>query len=73
MASGAYANMEAVASGKADLSIFVRVRRRDGGEEVVPDELPAGVGAFLFGEGECLFWMNRSCPLFERDHVTAAD
>lgn len=73
MASGAYANMEAVASGKADLSIFVRVRRRDGGKGVVPDGLPAGVGAFLFGEGECHFWMNRSCPLFEHDHVTAAD
>ena len=48
MASGAYANMEAVESGKADLSIFVQVRRRDGGEEALPDELPAGVGAFRF-------------------------
>ena len=73
MASGAYANMEAVESGKADLSIFVQVRRRDGGEEALPDELPAGVGAFRFSEGECRFWMNRSCPLFECDRVTAAD
>lgn len=73
MASGAYANMEAVESGKADLSIFVQVRRRDGGEEALPDELPAGVGAFRFSEGECRFLMNRSCPLFECDRVTAAD
>ena len=73
MASGAYANMEAVESGKADLSIFVQVRRRDGGEEALPDELPAGGGAFRFSEGECRFWMNRSCPLFECDRVTAAD
>ena len=64
---------EAVESGKADLSIFVQVRRRDGGEEALPDELPAGVGAFRFSEGECRFWMNRSCPLFECDRVTAAD
>ena len=70
MASGAYANMEAVESGKADLSIFVQVRRRDGGEEALPDELPAGVGAFRFSEGACRFWMNRSCPLFACDRVT---
>lgn len=30
-------------------------------------------GAFRFSEGECRFWMNRSCPLFECDRVTAAD
>ena len=27
----------------------------------------------LASEGECRFWMNRSCPLFECDRVTAAD
>ena len=49
-----------VESGKADLSIFVQARRRDGGEEALPDELPAGVGAFRFSEGECRFWMKFS-------------
>lgn len=73
MASGAYANTEAVAGGKADLSIFAQVRRRDEEGEVLPAALPAGVGAFPFAREECRFWMNRSCPLFEEDRVRAAD
>ena len=46
---------EAVESGKADLSIFVQVRRRDGGEEALPDELPAGVGLFALARANVVF------------------
>lgn len=46
MASGAYVNMEPVAVGKVDLSIFAQVRRygADGGAAL--EALPPGVGAF---------------------------
>lgn len=73
MASGAYANMESVASGKVDLSIFAQVRKYGAEGEAVLEELPPGVDAFPLATGECRFWMNRSCPLFERDRVQAAD
>ena len=73
MASGTYANMESVAQGKADLSLFARVRNRDALQAPPLDDLPSGVGAFPFATEECRFWMNRSCPLFEHETVRAAD
>lgn len=71
-ASGTYANVESVTSGKVDLSIFVRVRHPDD-DELQPVAMPEGVSSFHLMTGECRFWMNRSCPLFERERIEARD
>lgn len=72
-ASGTYANVESVANGKVDLSIFARVRRRGCRDVPALSAMPEGVAGFYLMTGECRFWMNRSCPLFDRGSIAARD
>ena len=72
-ASGTYANVESVQAGKVDLSLFAHLRNRGCADAVEPLSLPEGVSSFHLETGECLFWMNRTCPLFEKERISAAD
>ena len=72
-ASGTYANIESVQAGKVDLSIFAHLRPLASGNRAEPLSLPAGIESFHLETGECLFWMNRTCPLFEKERIRAAD
>lgn len=72
-ASGTYANVESVVDGRVDLSIFVHVQRCEDGDVPQLVTMPRQVSSFFFMRGECRFWMNRSCPLFEREHISARD
>lgn len=70
-ASGTYANVESVASGKVDVSIFAHVRPRC---DTAPGPIDVGrIASFFLATGECCFWMNRSCPLFEKERIVASD
>ncbi len=72
-ASGTYANVESVQAGKVDLSLFAHLRNRRSAGAVEPLSLPEGIASFYLETGECLFWMNRTCPLFEKERISAAD
>lgn len=72
-ASGTYANVESVVEGKVDLSIFAHVQRPEDNGVPQPVSMPDGVARFYFKTGECRFWMNRSCPLFDQERITARD
>ena len=72
-ASGTYANVESVQVGKVDLSLFAHLRSRLCSCDVEPLSLPTGVESFYLETGECLFWMNSTCPLFEKERICATD
>lgn len=72
-ASGTYANVESVADGRVDLSIFAHVRCPEDDFVSQPVAMPENVTSFYFMKGECRFWMNRSCPLFNQERIAARD
>lgn len=72
-ASGTYANVESVVSGKVDISIFAHVRTCGLDDVPLLSAMPEGVTSFYLMTGECRFWMNRSCPLFDRGRISADD
>lgn len=71
-ASGTYANVESVVGGKVDVSIFAHVRPRCDAAPG-PIDVDERIASFFLATGECCFWMNRSCPLFDKERIAASD
>ena len=71
-ASGTYANVESVVGGKVDVSIFAHVRPRCDAAPG-PIDVDERIASFFLATGECCFWMNRSCPLFDKERIVASE
>lgn len=71
-AAGAYANIESLVAEDVDMAVFVRVRQAGQNE---PEQLflPESIRSIPIAEGECQFWIDRQCPLYDMEEIHACD
>ncbi|MEG0324402.1 MAG: LysR family transcriptional regulator [Raoultibacter sp.] len=68
-----HANVEAITSGEADITIYPLTRTFADRNEISAPLLPPTVSSMYIGKRECRFWLTKNNPLFEKDHIVASD